>query len=356
MDSSRGGSSWDAGWDDSQAGWWQGGQWNPDGTWNSWNEGSGNAGSSESSRGFGRGSGDGRGKGQAKKKAKAKSAQPKARPPVPGPEEEEEAGRSRREREAWRLSLREEMAELRRTVHTQDELLSSVPTLRAEYVQALEQRTEARTEFRLQQQMASGVANMLNTCKEEMKEVEASRSAEVRTLQAEEDAASASQAAQKRLQEELAAQELQVAEQIKRGRLWWEKAKKLEASEKVLSVECKLEVKSRESWQDSLICSGLVIACRDKKTLQEEMLQRAQGKFRSELRTQVGLHDCFAVSVAGCLGHASGGHDGVPVAPVQRVRGLIALQRSVYFLHQLCQERAIEKAMDFKSRQSGAVA
>lgn len=32
---------------------------------------------------------------------------------------------------------------------------------------------------------------------------------------------------------------------------------------------------------------------------------------------------------------------------VQQVRGLIALQRHVYFLHQPCQEQAIEKAMDF---------
>ena len=32
---------------------------------------------------------------------------------------------------------------------------------------------------------------------------------------------------------------------------------------------------------------------------------------------------------------------------VQQVRGLIALPRHVYFLHQPCQEQAIEKAMDF---------
>ena len=46
----------------------------------------------------------------------------------------------------------------------------------------------------------------------------------------------------------------------------------------------------------------------------------------------------------------SGGRRGgakVRATLVQQVRGLIALQRHVYFLHQPCQEQALEKAMDF---------
>ena len=52
-----------------------------------------------------------------------------------------------------------------------------------------------------------------------------------------------------------------------------------------------------------------------------------------------------------CIGlQTSGGRRGgakVRATLVQQVRGLIALQRHVYFLHQPCQEQALEKAMDF---------
>ncbi|CAE7314649.1 unnamed protein product [Symbiodinium sp. CCMP2592] len=207
--------------------------------------------------------------GRAKPKAKA-SPKASARHEE---EEEEEAGRSRREREEKRLPMREEMEELRRTVHTQAGLLAGVPELRAEYLQVLEQRTEARTALKYQEQMGWGAANMLKANTAEMKEVEASMKEVEASMSEEVDAASASQAAQQRLQEELAAEGLQVTEQIKRGKGWWMRSKTL--AEELEAKETELR-RSRETYHELKVLNSMearreIEAIRKAMTFNEEM-------------------------------------------------------------------------------------
>ena len=179
--------------------------------------------------------------GRPKPKAKAKAL------PTGGGNEEEEEMNSRMRREENRAPMRIEMQELRRVVHTRSSNLQKSPRLRAEYLAAVEQRTEARTALKFQEQMGWGAANMWSASTAEMRELEASTSSLQEELQASEHVEEELAAKEKCLAEELQAKDLAVAEQIKRGRSWWLRSKSLEGELQAKETEM---MENRETYRE----------------------------------------------------------------------------------------------------------
>eukprot|EP00439_Symbiodinium_sp_Y106_P047151 s4848_g6.t1 len=236
----------------------------------------------------------GRPKQKAKASPKASTGGPQGRPkpkakakvlPTGGGNEEEEEMNSRMRREENRAPMRIEMQEPRRVVHTQEQQLAEVPRLRAEYLAAVEQRTEARTALKFQEQMGWGAANMWSASTAEMRELEASTSSLQEELQASEHVAEELAAKEKCLAEELQAKDLAVAEQIKRGRSWWLRSKSLEGELQAKETEM---MENRETYRELKALNAMESrreeqAIHKAMTFNEEMSQLAEKLSKTSL-------------------------------------------------------------------------